>query len=721
MAMDKASPKSKMSKSAQEDFLHEARNRHREAEAGALDHRKSANEALSFVSGDQWFQENLRTRKDKELRPCLTVNLLSQFVRIVANEAHRSKPAIKVVPVDDHSDPGTAEILQDIIRQIERNSDSSIAYGTATDYQVRCGLGYFGFQTRYAHAESMDQIIELRAFHNPDAVLPDPYSNEFDGSDSQFYFVDQDMSREQYKRDFPEFEVENFEGSRILSDWSDNEKIRVAEYWYVKTETRKLVQLTSGQVMLLKSLKRKFRGKDVSSMIHMERDVEHRTVHRALINGQHVLETDDWPGSWIPIIPVFGEVLVVNGKRRIFGLVEHAYDSQRMVNYFYSCAAELVALAPKAPWVAAFGQIEPHKQLWQNANTVPQAVLPYTPEAVGEHIVPPPQRTTFDPPIGNLISAIQISEAGLRNAVGLHGPSIGAVSSERSGRAINALQERGSISTYHFVDNFAKSLRFGAQQLIGDGEHHGLIQKVYNQPGRVMRITGGDDAERLIGLGKRKSAVPQEAQDHKDYRGIFDLSTGRYDVSAEVGQAFASQRQEAFAAMSQIFQSAPQLLERLGDLWLKSADFPEAREMSKRLRMMLPPHLRGEDPNISPEAGEIIQQLQGQMQGMFQTVQQQAQELETKRQDRESKERIEALKGKLKSAEILGSMVAKPDGSGVGLVQEMMMALMEASRQMAELQAIEPPPAPPGPPGGPADGPPGGPQGGPPPMGPAGQ
>ena len=51
------------------------------------------------------------------------------------------------------------------------------------------------------------------------------------------------------------------------------------------------------------------------------------------------------------------------------GVIQEGMDAQRMVNYTYSAAIEAIALAPKAPFIYAAGQIERYKSIWQTAAT----------------------------------------------------------------------------------------------------------------------------------------------------------------------------------------------------------------------------------------------------------------------------------------------------------------------------------------------------------------
>ena len=670
-----------MVEAGREAFLKTARERYDRSEQASSDWRKDAKECTHSLVGDQWDAEN-KAQRQRDGRPCLTVNRLSQLARLVSNEISRSKLGMAIHPVDSDADVDTAQVLLGIVRHIERITDSTSAYGTATDNQVRCGKGYFGLKTRYAKSDGFEQEICLRVFHNAEAIYDDPSSVELDGSDANFRFVVEKIPRDIYEELYPKSEAnkKNF-GSRLRSgdNWVGKDEIQVAEYWYVERTKKKLVKLQTGRHSMGRRSQENLQFKRNQGMIEegMEREVEIRTVKRAVINGHEVLEEDVWPGAWIPIFPVYGEVLWVDGKARYLGLIKNAIEPQNVLNYLFSAMVELMALAPKAPYIAARQQIQHNKEAWTDSNIRSHAVLEYEPQVVTSDgatvAVPAPKRNTFEPPIQALVAGIHMAEESIRHAVGLHAPSIGQLSSERSGKAIESLQAKGSLATYHFVLNFARALRFCVRQLVGDGENQGLIQKIYHEDGRIMRIIGEDTVEQQIGLGKDKKRIPEAVSSAKDFAGVFDIGVGLYDVEADSGQAFGTQRQEAFAAMSQIFQSDPSLMKLFGDVWLRNADFPGAKEMADRAFKILPPHLRGEgEPEIPPEVQQQMQQSQQQMQQMDQEMGELKQTIQTKQiemaseeriksGDRQSKERIAAVLAELEAAKIMADALSKDD------------------------------------------------------------
>ena len=641
-------------------FLELARKRFALSEERYSDWRKSAEEANSFIVGDQW-DPLIKQFRNADKRPCITVNRLAQMTRLVSNQIHRTKPAMRVLPVDSAADVNTAEKIMGVIRHIERNSNSGYVYGNAVDAQVKTGLGFFGFQTRYTQRGSFDMDVGLRAFRNQLAVYPDAHAQQFDLSDAGHYFVVEELAKEAHLERYPKSEMVNADlsyGIREQSDWMGRETVRVAEYWYIETETETLYRLKNGTIGHREDFDVED-DKEFKALVDEEREQETRTVHRAIINGHEILEEDEWPGAWIPIIPIFGEVAYVGGKPVIQGLIEHGKEPQRMINYLASSMVELIALTPKTPWIITSTQLKGHEREWKAANTKSFAYLIYEPtdSATGQPF-PPPKRNTFEPPIQHTLIAMRAFEDALNHGVGLDAPSLGQLSAERSGAAIAQIKEAGILGTYHYVLNLSYAILFAIKQLIGDGNNEGLIRRIYSEPGRIMRILGEDDSEEVIGLGSKDEDVDPKIRAQDDFAGVYDLGVGLYDVVADVGQAFGSQRQEAFNSLMQVIQSNPDLLKVIGDIVFKYADTPGGMELSKRFRKMMPPELTGDKPQIPPEleqqmkqAQEQAQQMQGQLQQMGQELEEKERIIQSKQMESDSKERI--AKANIDSKELI--------------------------------------------------------------------
>ena len=342
-----------------DDIIEEAKAAFERCDENESDNRENALADLKFGRmGEQW-KEVDEEQRSQEGRPSLTVNRMPTFIRQIVNDARLNKPSIKVHPVDDKGDPETAEILNGIIRNIEVQSKADIAYDTAIDSAVSNGFGYFRIDIEYARDDSFEQDIVINRIANPLTVYGDPASTAADSSDWNVAFVTEMMRKDLFEAEYPDAEAVDWEALRADDNarlWFESDGVRLAEYWVRDEITRTLLRLSSGEVMYEDdfSPNQEFFAQ-AGITVEADRQVPSHKVVQHLITGAEVLETTEWVGRYIPIVPVYGDEVNVEGRRYFQSLIHFAKDSQRMYNYWRTAATELVALAPKAPFIGPEG------------------------------------------------------------------------------------------------------------------------------------------------------------------------------------------------------------------------------------------------------------------------------------------------------------------------------------------------------------------------------
>lgn len=586
-----------------DEIIREARDAFELAADSEAENRRDALDDLRFARlGEQW-PERVRRERELDGRPCLTINRLPAFIRQVVNDARQNKPAMVVHPVDDAADPATAEVLNGLIRQIERSSDAEVAYDTALDFAVTGGFGYFRINTRYASDDVFDQDLVIERVANPFSIYGDPEGAAADSSDWNVAFVVDTLPKSAFEARWKGAEAVDWSAdgyAQLSGPWLDGERVMVAEYWRREPTVREILALSDGQVVeaaVYKAQKAMFDALGVSVTGQPRRVASHKVTQR-ILTGAEVLETVDWAGKYIPIVPVWGEELHVDGKRRLRSLVRDAKDPQRMFNYWRTTTTELVALAPKTPFIGRKGAFETDSDKWATANVQTHAYIEYDgPE--------PPQRQPFaGPPAGAMQEALSASD-DMKAIMGLHDASLGAASNETSGRAIMMRQREGDVSTFHYIDNLARSLRHAGRILID------LIPKVYASP-RVIRVLGSDGTAQAVAVNQPRT--PGGGQLGKIEK-IYDLTAGKYDLTVESGPSFTTRREEAANQMIELIRAYPQAAPLIGDLLAKNLDWPGADEIAARLQAMLPAQLKG----ASPE-GQQLQAAQAKLAELGQTL-----------------------------------------------------------------------------------------------------
>jgi hypothetical protein len=581
------------------DILSDAIERFRLADEGSAFNRDAAEDDIKFARlGEQWSEEMLKQRR-AEGRPALTINRLPAFIRQVVNDARQNKPGIAVKPVDNVGDEDTAEVIGGLIRSVERHSRASVAYDTAIEHAVTCGVGYFTIDIDYAHPDSFDLEAFIRRVPNPLMVHADPNSTEFDSSDWEYGFLSDMLTEDEFKSRYPDAEPVDFVGDDrdAAMAWTDGDKVRIAQYWLRERVKRKLVQGrffdpldgTPGPVIAIRESDldgyidklSEEAGSDMRSLFSVirEREVDAWKVKRRTMSGTQILDEDDWPGQTIPICPVYGEEVIVEGRRHLRSMIRDAKDPQRMFNFWRSATTELVALAPRAPWVMPSGAL-PQKgeelAKWATANTRSHAYLTFD----GNQ---PPRREAFaGVPAGAIQEALSAAD-DIKAITGIYDPSLGARSNETSGRAIIARQRESDVSNFHFQDNLNRAIE-GAGRILVE-----IIPSVYG-PRETVRILGEDQAEKVVDLvSAGTGSVTQPGVDGEPR--LYDLNAGHYDVVVRAGPSYQTQREEQREVMTNIVQARPDLLTIIGDQLFEAMDFPGADKIAERLRLMLPPQI----------------------------------------------------------------------------------------------------------------------------------
>lgn len=619
--------------------LEEARARFKEALEADSENRTEALDDLKFCwnyKDYQWPQDIKRLRKG---RPCLTENRLPQFVRQIVNTQRQNRPSISVSPANSQAAPKVAEIIEGMIRHIEQWSKADLAYDNAFEAAVTSGVGYFRISTEYADDDGFDQDICIRPIENSFSVYDDSHYTLPDASDRRWCFVTEWVDRDDFKAEygFEPAEMADLVGQGDdLKLWFEDKRVQVAEYWRVCTKKDTVKQdVAEGETE------------------PKEREVVKKYVEQYLMTGDKIIKKSDWAGLYIPIIPVFGEVKNIEGRKLRKSLIRDAKDSQRINNYWLSTETELVALQPKAPFIGPVGAFETDEQKWANSNAENHAYLQYD---VVEGGMAPQRQAPPEFPSAVRETRMAAIES-MKAIMGIYDASLGARTNETSGIAIEQRQEQGDNATYHFIDNMSRAIRYGGTAIID------LLPKVYDAP-RVARIISPDGEPAMVAINYVFGQGPVDPSTYQPMPS-FDIKAGRYDVVVKAGPSFQTQRQEAARAISDLIKAYPPLAQMAGDLLIKNLDFPDADKIAERLR---PQDKQGIPP-------EIQQQMQ-QMQQMLQQGQKVVEELQHKIKQQELQ-----LMGKDVQ---LKDKAETHDNNQSKLIVDVMLKLMELQQKQTQ-------------------------------------
>lgn len=592
-----------------QDVVNRAHRRWRKCRDWESSARSNWASDLRFVNGDAYntWQWPAEVYKDRGSRPSLTVNETRVRNLHIINDAKQNKASVKYRPTGAGATQAAAEVYEGMYRNIANISNAQMAQGMAIEFQVDAGLGYTIIESRYVTPdptpgpEAMDQEIIISSVKNPMGVMLDCDCEEPDGTGARYGFVFSDRPKDEVIEEYPELENRLTVANAVDghdSGWIRDDHVRECRYYEVEEEKDELVCDDEGVTVYRSDVPAKLfrqweddaeeQGKKLR-----RRDVIRKKVKCYLIIGNDVVgEPDDLPGTCVPIIPWNGRITLIDKRLDRVSHTRGMIDAQRMLNYNWSASIEYGALQSKSPWLAPVAAIGDYMTYYTTSNVVNHGVIPWVHRDEEGKEIPPP--TKMQPPTAAPVymEGVQLAQQFMQSASGQYEATMGQPGNERSGKAINERQRQGDRATYHFLDNQALAIR-----------RQGTIIKewipVIYDTQRVAKIINAKDEEEEVQIDPNSPEAHREKRIGDAITRIFNPNIGNYEVVSDVGPDYATQRQEAFNAIVQILTQAPELINKIGDLLFKVADFPLADEMAERLK-----------PGLDPQAQAAMTELQ---------------------------------------------------------------------------------------------------------------
>lgn len=569
------------------------------------ENRVNAKEWRKFRDGDQW-PADIQNSRQLEQRPCITINKVDAYCQKVENQQRQQRPRIKVDPTGGRASKKDADVIKGMIRHVEAtDGGADMAYDTGFSYAATEGRGYWRIMSRFVKDDGFEQELYLMQVDDPLSVYYDDNAIMPDGSDAQEVLIVADMAKDAFKRQYPNAnDGASFVPDGYNNDWITKDRIRVAEHFYFKHDTRELCKLSDGTVAYRDMLPAQKVLDAAGVTIVGKRNVDVKTVEWCKLTALDVVEERTLPGKYIPVIPCYGRMTVIEGKRKYSGLVKNAVGPQTLSNFWKTAMTESVALAPKAKWVLAEGQDEDHELEWADANRSARSTLRYKPTMVNDQPAPPPQRVQPEPPPEGAMAMAALVDQDLSAVLGIVEPAM-RVRGNVSGKALQAERLQSDENTFNFYDNMTRSIAFTGRQLVD------LFPHYYPEPGRVVRIIGDDGKSKTQELNVKDDAG----------RVLFDMNVREYEIVMDTGPGYNTKRQEAVDSMMPLFEKDPELMKAAGDILFRNMDFPGAETIADRLAAANPLSQIDESSDIPPTVQTLIKGLQMKLQQAGQEIQ----------------------------------------------------------------------------------------------------
>lgn len=507
--------------------------------------RREGSLDMRYIAGDPWDPKDRKARTDAG-RPCLSLDELGQYVNQVINDLRQNKRGIVVSPVGFGANDKTAEFLQGRIRDLEYRSNAQQAYTTMAENAIQRGYGYLRIRSKYTLDDAgFDQEPVIEPILNPDLVTPDPDFLRTDGSDWKYLFYHEWRMDTEFAREFPKADKKTFWAlDRVMAPkWYDGKRITLAEYWRREEDRKRtlyLLKAARSQANPTGEPREVYSdalpATPGSDDILKSREVSAYRVRMYLTNGFEILKQEDWPGLSIPFVSCYGKVIYVDRgdgvKRELLSMTRLARDPYMLYCYYRTCEAELVGMTPKFPYFSYVGQLDDiNLKLLAKSLHVPVATIqvkPTVPGASPNTVLPPPQRQPYEPPIQALELGAEAARRAIQSAMGTTFlPTQAQRRNEKSGRALDKIEETAQKGSFHFVDHYDEGVtRVGAL----------LVEVIpsYDDRAKDVSIRQPDDTVAMVRINDPNTEKP-----------VLLDKTHKHDVTISVGPWKESEREAA--------------------------------------------------------------------------------------------------------------------------------------------------------------------------------
>jgi hypothetical protein len=674
-----------------DDVLTDIKARFDYAREGWREVREEGATDMRYVGGDPWDDADRKQRKD---RPMIAPEEMGQYFNQVINQLLKNPRGMEFHARGNGANDAGARFYQNKARETEYRSHAKVAYIAAAENAIQRSYGSLRLTTQFASPRSANQEIWIEDMPDPDMLLVDPDAKRPDSSDMEWAFVLQWVEQKEHQRGLGKHSiVKDFSDWRVSApSWIQGTKVLQAEYWKLTTRKRTLVlaqipaptqpnraiapapmaqpqylQAFADEITLLK---RQYPTLEVQKDL---RDVDYPAVKQYLTNGIEVLSDPlDWAGKYIPIVTCYGKILWVpeggEVKRKILSMTRFGRDPWKAFCYACSQELEVLGLVPKVSLGMYEGQMDA-TQLNNLAASLhePRAALTFKAKtaASGEQILPPPVPIVY--PVGEHLQGLQMVKESYRRAIqSAMGsnflPTEAQKRNQKSGVALDKIDQAASTGTFHFVDHFNDMVRRTAE-IFED-----LCDKIYDYQGE----TGVIEAD-----GKSSTVQINAPSNPKA------ISTkGDYAVTVSVGPSSDSESEAAADFTDTLVQQLP-AFQFIGPK-VMSAILAKAIRMrnlgpegDQLADLIEPPEFKTKDGQ--PPSPELLA-AKGQIDHLTQLLQQAAQDRQAKVVEQQGKFSIEQMKVEATSADKAADREVKLAVAAMQSKIDQQALMMEESR-----------------------------------------
>ncbi|WP_250602174.1 portal protein [Serratia marcescens] len=529
------------------------------------DVREKCIEATRFarVPGGQWEGATAAgTKLDDQFEkyPKFEINKVATELNRIIAEYRNNRITVKFRPGDREASEELANKLNGLFRADYEETDGGEACDNAFDDAATGGFGCFRLTSMLVNEyDPMDdrQRIAIEPIYDPSrSVWFDPDAKKYDKSDALWAFCMYSLSPEKYEAEYGKTLPASLDISTASLwnyDWFQPEVVYIAKYYEVRKESVDVIsyqQPLTGEIATYDSDQIEDIEDELAEAGFVEvarRSVKRRRVYVSVVDGQNFLEKPRRiPGEHIPLIPVYGKRWFIDDIERVEGHIAKAMDPQRLYNLQVSMLADSAAQDPGQVPIFDPEQVRGLEKHWESRGKKRPAFLvaraprdkagnPIGPAAPGS-FTPAPQ---LSPAIATML---QLTSADIQEVTG-GSQAMQQMPSNVAQETVNNLMNRADMASFIYLDNMAKSLKRAGEVWLS------MAREVYGSE-REVRVVNEDGTDDI-------ALMNAQVVDRQTGRvvALNDLSTGRYDVTVDVGPSYTARRDATVSVLTNVLNS----------------------------------------------------------------------------------------------------------------------------------------------------------------------
>jgi hypothetical protein len=606
------------------------------------DNIQQYHDMLAFVLGEQWTQDESQEMIKTFRKVPLTVNKLGAMSNALLGEQQQNTPQLQVVPLEN-CDEQTAQLREDIIKNIVLSTDASTVYQVAAGHAFIGGFGAYRWATKYTHEKSFDLDIIPEYFKDSSRCYWDMGAERIDKTDGMHCGWLTRMTREKFRDLYGKHIEEKVlgENSSIAAtkeevalatsstdaagaiSWADEDSVTVNNYIVRKQTKDTLYKLSNGKSydqaemdeLVERSIEINMQMQEQQFSMGEQADIEMQEgmpeqadaeaedagideSMMTLYDEQGVVRIEDKRDiqvSKIKHYKICGDYVLEGSEfpaedlPLIFMDNNSHYDKngKQICKSFFGDAKDtqryLNYLRTQSAYILKVSRYDQYMGSKKNVASNDSAAKWRDPTAMQGMLTYDETPSGAKPERMNppelSVSLQQQYQLALEDLYTCTGLYPAALGQQGNEISGDAIDARTRQGSY---STYVARNSVNRAVAAGGVIVNQMIPRVYDAE-RVLSVHTEDEGMKTI-------TVNQQADDYGE-RIENDIRKGTYQVRLKPGPSFEGQKQQALESLQQVLQANPQVFNLVADLYAENLPLANTIQLKNRLKTIVPPEV----------------------------------------------------------------------------------------------------------------------------------